>query len=95
VLANTTAEVVWVQSVLQELGIKRSYTPVLWCDNLGTMHLTANPTFHARMKHVEMDYHFVHERVAKGLLDIRFVSTNDQLADGFPKVVATWQLENF
>jgi hypothetical protein len=47
------------------------------------------------MKHVEMDYHFVHERVAKGLLDIRFVSTNDQVADGFPKVVATWQLENF
>jgi hypothetical protein len=47
------------------------------------------------MKHVEVDYHFVLERVSKGLLDIRFISTNDQVADGFTKAIAVWQLENF
>jgi hypothetical protein len=87
-LTNATTEIVWVQSVLHELGIKHSYTPVLWCDNLGATHLSANPTFHERMKHVEVDYHFVRERVAKGLLDIRFISTNDQVADGFTKAVS-------
>jgi hypothetical protein len=66
VLTSAIAEVIWVQSVLQELGIKQSSTPVM-----------ANPTFHERMKRVEVDYHFVCERVAKGLLDIGFISTND------------------
>jgi hypothetical protein len=94
-LMNATTEVIWIQSVLQELGIQRSPTPVLWCDNLDATYLTANLTFHARMKHMKVDYHFVHERVAKGLLDIRFISTNDQVADGFTKVVTAWQLENF
>jgi hypothetical protein len=51
--------------------------------------------FHARMKHVKVDYHFVRERVARRLLDIWFISSNDQLADGLTKVVAAWQLDNF
>jgi hypothetical protein len=54
-------EVIWVQSVLKELGIKQPPTVVLWCDNLGGKYLSANLMFHARMKHIEVDYHFVHE----------------------------------
>jgi hypothetical protein len=41
--------------------------------------------FHGRMKHVEIDFHFVRERVARKLLDVRLVSTDDQVADGFMK----------
>jgi hypothetical protein len=94
-LANATAEIIWVQSILQELGIKQSEVAVLWCDNLGAKYLSANPTFHGRMKHAEVDYHFVRERVARGLLDIRFISTNDQVADGFTKALPAWRLEDF
>jgi hypothetical protein len=60
-LANAMTEVIWVQSVLKELGIKQPPTVVLWCDNLGGKYLSANLMFHARMKHIEVDYHFVHE----------------------------------
>jgi hypothetical protein len=67
-----------VHSVLKELGIKQPTKAVLWCYNLGATYLSANPTFHGRMKHVEVDYHFVRERVANGFLDIRFISTKDQ-----------------
>jgi hypothetical protein len=47
------------------------------------------------MKHAEVDYHFVREQVAVGRLDIRFISTNDQVADGFTKALTAWKLEEF
>jgi histone deacetylase 1/2 len=63
-LANATAELIWVQSLLKELGVSQPCPPVLWCDNIGVTYLSSNPVFHARMKHIEVDYHFVRERVA-------------------------------
>ncbi|GKB84552.1 putative RNA-directed DNA polymerase [Tanacetum coccineum] len=51
------------QPLLNELGIRSSSTPILWCDNLGATYLSANPIFHAHTKQVEIDYHFVREKV--------------------------------
>jgi histone deacetylase 1/2 len=82
-LANGTAEVIWIQSLLRELNVPQPRAPVLWCDNLGATYLTANPMFHARTKHIEVDFHFVREKVAQGALDVRFVSSADQVADAF------------
>jgi histone deacetylase 1/2 len=70
-LANATAEIMWVQTLLDELGVSQSKAAVLWCDNIGATYLSANPVFYARTKHIEVDYHFVRERVARKLLDIR------------------------
>ena len=64
VVANATAEIIWIQSLLQELGISQSQSPILWCDNIGATYLSANPVFHARAKHIEVDYHFVRECVS-------------------------------
>jgi histone deacetylase 1/2 len=84
-LANATAELIWIQSLLGELGIRQNRPPRLWCDNLGATYLSANPVFHARTKHIEIDFHFVRERVAQKALEIRFIPTGDQLADGLTK----------
>jgi hypothetical protein len=94
-LANAIAKVMWVQTLLDELGVSQSKAAVLWCDNIGATYLFVNPVFHARTKHIEVDYHFVHERVARKLLDIRFISSGDQVADGFTKSLSTRQLEVF
>jgi hypothetical protein len=64
-LANATAEMMWVQKLLQELKVPHSPVARLWCDNLGAKYLSANLVFHARTKHIEIDFHFVRERVAK------------------------------
>ena len=77
-LANTTAEVVWIQSLLDELGEFQKRAPCLWCDNLGATYLSTNPIFRARTNHIEVDYHFVRERVARKALEIHFISTNDE-----------------
>ncbi|XP_071681765.1 uncharacterized protein [Lolium perenne] len=94
-LANATAEVIWIESLLKELGIRRYETSCLWCDNMGATYLSANPIFHARTKHIEIDFHFVRERVASRQLDIRFITSKDQVADGFTKALPVRQFEEF
>ena len=84
-LADGTAEVIWLQYLLIDLQVPSVSAPTIWCDNLGATYLLANPIFHARTKHVEVDYHFVRDRVAKIEIQIRFVSSRDQLADVFTK----------
>ncbi|XP_019173489.1 PREDICTED: uncharacterized protein LOC109169046 [Ipomoea nil] len=84
-LANVAAEVTWIQSLLRDLGLLLAAVPVLWCDNLGATYLCSNPIFHARTKHVELDYHFLRDKVSTGALKVKFVSTHDQLANIFTK----------
>lgn len=54
---------------------------------MGAKFLSANPVFRAKTKHIEVDYHFVRERVSQKLLDVEFVSSSDQVADGFTKAL--------
>ena len=94
-MANATAELIWMESLLKELGICLAQSPILWCDNLGATYLAANPVFHARAKHIEIDFHFVRERVTNKLLQIKLIPTEDQLADGFTKALPVQKFEVF
>jgi hypothetical protein len=94
----------WLMLRPKLIGLKRYYMNwvfhsldqyVLWCDNIGATYLTANLVFHARTKHIEVDYHFVRERVARKRLEIRFISTKDQIAYGFTKPLAVKKLQLF
>jgi hypothetical protein len=49
--------------------------------------------FHARTKHIEVDFHFVREKVTLGALEVRFVSSADQIADAFTKPVNKQMLQ--
>lgn len=64
-----------------ELNISLPVAPILWCDNVGATYLTANPVLHACTKHVEIDFHFIRDKVARKDLQVRFISTKDLIAD--------------
>ena len=94
-LADATAEIIWLESLLSELGIKQHRVSCLWCDNLGATYISTNPVFHTRTKDIEIDFHFVRERVAEKKLDIRFIPSRDQVADGFTKALPVKPFEEF
>uniref|UniRef100_A0A2N9FVU6 Reverse transcriptase Ty1/copia-type domain-containing protein n=1 Tax=Fagus sylvatica TaxID=28930 RepID=A0A2N9FVU6_FAGSY len=88
-LAIASAELCWIRTLLKNLGIFLSQTPILWCDNISALAIASNPMFHAHTKHIEVDFHFVRERVLRKDLEVKFVSTVDQLADIFTKSLPT------
>ncbi|KAJ9678334.1 hypothetical protein PVL29_020488 [Vitis rotundifolia] len=94
-LASTTSEIIWIQSVLQELCLSSSSPPLLWCDNKSAAHLAANLVFHARTKHIEMDLHFIRDHVLRKQLIIQYLSSSEQVADIFTKHISSSQFLSF
>jgi len=84
-LADDTAKILWLCSLLSELRLPSPPMTTLWCDNLKATFLSVNLVFHARTEHVEVDYHFVCDRVVKKKIQVWFISSNDQLADVLTK----------
>ena len=85
-VANAASELLWIKSLLRELRISLP-APILWCDNIGATYLSANPVFHARMKHIEIDFHFVREQVAARQLRVSIISSQDQTTDLLTKAL--------
>ncbi|KAI5318259.1 hypothetical protein L3X38_037967 [Prunus dulcis] len=83
--AGVSAETVWISNLLHELHVLVSRPITLYCDNLSATYMASNSVFHARTKHIELDYHFVRELVLSGSHHVQFVPSIDQIADLFTK----------
>ncbi|KAF2322200.1 hypothetical protein GH714_008569 [Hevea brasiliensis] len=86
-ISATASELCWIRNLLLELAVPLSKPPVIYCDNLGATYVTTKPIFHSRMKHLEIDYHFVRQLVQLGKLRVSHISSQDQLADVLTKAL--------
>ena len=84
-MALATCELIWLRHLLQELRFGKGEQMKLICDNQAALHIASNPVFHERTKHIEVDCHFIREKIASGCIATSFVNSNDQLADIFTK----------
>jgi hypothetical protein len=84
-IANAVAECSWLRHLLDELhhGIRQATT--VYCDNVSSVYMSKNPVHHRRTKHIELDIHFVREKVAIGELRVLHVPSDKQFAHIFTK----------
>ncbi|MCH79442.1 copia protein, partial [Trifolium medium] len=84
-LAAATCEMQWILYLFKDLQVKSSKLHVLFCDNQSALHIAANPVFHERTQHLDIDCHIVREKLNSGMMKLLLVSSKNQLADFFTK----------
>ena len=87
-LADTVAEILWLQSLLAELHVT-NLQPMVYCDNLSTVMLAHNPVLHTRTKHMELSLFFVREKVLSRQLQVVHIPSEDQPADLLTKALSS------
>jgi len=66
---------------------------VIYCDNINSILFANNPVYHAGIKHIEVHYHFIREKILAKEIDLIHVSTEDQVADIFTKALGIDKLK--
>ena len=86
-MAQGTSEILWLRSLLTELGFSVTNSPYLFCDNKSAIMLSSDSVLHERTKHIEVDIHFIRKKVRSGFITPSFVSSSAQTADMFTKSI--------
>nr|GEV46269.1 hypothetical protein [Tanacetum cinerariifolium] len=79
--------VLWMRTQLTDYGFHFDKIP-MYCDSKAAIAISCNPVQHSRTKHIDVRYHFIKEKVEKGIIELFFVGTEYQLADLFTKALS-------
>ena len=74
---EVVCQLVWLRRVLSDLQQNALDPTIIFCDNMFAIAMTKNPVFHARLKHIELRYHFIRDMVNKKEIQLEFINTND------------------
>jgi hypothetical protein len=94
-VAIIACEVVWLQKLFSDLGQSVDAPFVIYCDNISSILFANNPIYHVKTKHIKVHYHFIRKKILAKEIDLIHVSTKDQVADIFTKVLGTNKLRKF
>lgn len=83
--ATASKEVIWLRQLLTDLGYPSEQPTTLFVDNQSALRLIRNPEFHKRTKHIDVKFHFIREKVEDKQIDVKYISTEQQLSDLFTK----------
>ncbi|KAL0387396.1 UNVERIFIED_CONTAM: hypothetical protein Sradi_2621400 [Sesamum radiatum] len=86
-MGSTVCELFWISYILQEFGISVSSPIPFHCDNKAAIHITENPVFHERTKHLDIDCHLVRDHFKCGFILPRHIPSAQQVVDLFTKTL--------
>lgn len=90
-MAATTSELIWLKALLASLGVFHDSAMHLFCDSQAALHIVKNPVFHELTKHIELDCHFVREKLEAGDLTFSYISSKQQPVDIFTQALGRKQ----
>lgn len=93
-VAHEICEVLWIKRLLEDLKISNPLPMKVFCDNKVAISVAHNPIFHDRTKHVEVDKHFIKEKLDNGLICMPYIPTIEQIANILTKGLQKKQFEN-
>lgn len=92
-MASTSYEITWLKFLLADLQVPHLQLALLFYDNKATLHSVANPVFHERIEHIELDCHLVREKIQVRLNRTLYIRSKHQLADLFIKSLGFGQFK--
>ena len=87
-LTQATKEAIWLRSLLAELNYTQECPTTLFEDNQSAIALARNPVHHARSKHIDIQHHFVREKIESKEIEISYMATDEMIADALTKPLA-------
>ncbi|KAL8154791.1 hypothetical protein AgCh_000231 [Apium graveolens] len=90
-MALTACEITWLAALLKDMGLKDLPPAMLKCDNMAAISIAANPVLHERTKHVEIDCHFIREKINSGSINTHYMPSHSHLADIMTKTLPVKQ----
>nr|CAN70115.1 hypothetical protein VITISV_020105 [Vitis vinifera] len=93
-MAQGICEGIWLNRLLEELRVPLKHPMVLYCDNQAAISIAKNPVHHDRTKHVEIDRHFIKEKIEEGVFKVSYTPTNCQTADILTKALTRVNFED-
>jgi hypothetical protein len=84
-MISTASELIWIKQLLADMGIETQNPMKIFCDNQAARHIASNLIFHERTKHIEVDCHFIREKIQSKEIKTPYVKSGDQLTDIFTK----------
>jgi len=82
-VANVVSKSCWIRNLLLELQFPIPHVTLVYYDNVKLIYLSVDPVQHQRTKHIEMDIHFVREKIARGQAHVLHVPSRHQIANIF------------